>query len=103
LGILPSQYGVDQRYAKRGVLGFKDRYEVNEWTPMEAGDILLLHSDGLLEHARGNEAYCPDQLERTIRGTKHLPAIDIVHAIVEDLRAFADPIDDVSLVVLKRC
>ncbi len=103
LGTFPSQNVVDHRQAPRDVLGFKDRYEVNEWTLMGAGDILLLHSDGLLEHARGNERYFPDQLEQTIRGAKHLSATDIVHTIIEDLRAFADPIDDVSLVVLKRC
>jgi serine phosphatase RsbU (regulator of sigma subunit) len=38
-----------------------------------------------------------------MRGAKHLSAAEIVHTIVEDLRAFADPSDDVSLVVLKRC
>jgi hypothetical protein len=43
-------------------------------------------------------------LEQTIRGAKHLPAADIVRTIVEDLKMFADPVDDVSLVVpKKRC
>ena len=102
-GMFPSQHGVDQHQTKRSVLGFKDRYEVNEWTLMGAGDILLLHSDGLLEHARENEPYFPDRLEETIRRTKHLSAADILHTIVEDVRAFAEPIDDLSLVVLKRC
>jgi serine phosphatase RsbU (regulator of sigma subunit) len=103
LGMFPSQNVVDKRHARHNVLGFKDRYEVNEWTLMGSGDILLLHSDGLLEHSRGNEPYFPDQLEQTIRGVKQLSASEIVHTIVEDLRAFADPIDDVSLVVVKRC
>jgi len=103
LGTFPSQNLVDQRHAKRSVLGFKDRYEVNEWTLMGSGDILVLHSDGLLEHARGNEPYFPSRLEQAIRGAKHLSATDIVHTIVEDVRVFADPVDDVSLVVLKRC
>jgi serine phosphatase RsbU (regulator of sigma subunit) len=103
LGTFPSQNVIDRRQIRRDVLGFKDRYEVNEWTLMGAGDILLLHSDGLLEHARGNEPYFPDRLEQTIRGAKHLPAADIVRTIVEDLRTFADPVDDVSLVVLKKC
>jgi serine phosphatase RsbU (regulator of sigma subunit) len=94
---------VDQRQGRRDVLGFKDRYEVNEWTLIGAGDILLLHSDGLSEHARGNELYFPDHLNQTIRGAKHLSAADLVHTIIDDLRTFADPIDDVSLVVIKRC
>ena len=103
LGTFPSQHIIDQRQVKRDVLGFKDRYELNEWALMGAGDILLLYSDGLLEHARGNEPYFPDRLEQTIRGAKHLSATDLVHSIADDLRAFADPVDDVSLVVLKRC
>ena len=103
LGTFPSQNVVDQRHATRGVLGFKDRYEVNEWTLIGAGDILVLHSDGLAEHARGNEPYFPGRLEQAVRGAKHLSATDIVHTIIEDLRAFANPVDDVSLVVLKRC
>jgi serine phosphatase RsbU (regulator of sigma subunit) len=102
LGTFPSQNVVDRRQVQSGVLGFKDRYELNEWTLMGAGDILLLHSDGLLEHARGNEPYVPDRLEQTIRRAKHLAATDIVHTIFDDLRAFADPVDDVSLVVIKR-
>ena len=103
LGMFPSQHVVDQHKTKRSVLGFKDRYEVNEWTLMGSGDILLLHSDGLLEHARGNESYFPDRLEQAIRRTKHLSATDIVQTIVEDVRTFAEPTDDLSLVVLKRC
>ncbi|MDA1184088.1 MAG: PP2C family protein-serine/threonine phosphatase [Acidobacteria bacterium] len=103
LGTFPSRNLVDQRHATHGVLGFKDRYEVNEWTLMGSGDILLLHSDGLLDHARGNEPYFPGVLEETIRSAKHLSAADIVHTIIDDLRVFADPLDDVSLVVIKRC
>jgi serine phosphatase RsbU (regulator of sigma subunit) len=102
LGTFPSQ-NVTDKQVEGGALGFKNRYELNEWTLMGAGDVLLLHTDGLLEHARGNEPYFPDRLEQTIRGAKHLSAADIVHTIVEDLRAFADPIDDVSLVAIKKC
>ena len=67
-----SQNIVDQRQTKRGVLGFKDRSEVNEWSLMGAGDILLLHSDGLLEHARGNELYFPNHLDQATRTAKDL-------------------------------
>ena len=101
LGTFPSQNVVDQRTVTRDVLGFKDRYEINEWALMGTGDILLLHTDGVLEHARGDERYFPDRLEQAIRGAKHRSAEDIVHTIIDDLRAFADPTDDVSLVVIK--
>jgi serine phosphatase RsbU (regulator of sigma subunit) len=101
LGTFPSQNVVDKGRLTRDVLGFKDRYEINEWTLMGTGDILLLHTDGVLDHARGGELYFPDRLERAIRGAKHSSAEDIVHTIIDDLRAFADPVDDISLIVLK--
>jgi serine phosphatase RsbU (regulator of sigma subunit) len=101
LGTLPSKSVVDWHRSK-SVLGFKERYELNKWTLMGSGDILLLFTDGLQEHARGDESYFPERLEQTIRGAKHLSAIDIVHAVLDDLRTFADPADDVSLVVIKK-
>ena len=101
LGTFPSQHVIDQRTVTRDGLGFKDRYAVNEWTLMGTGDILLLHTDGLLEHAHGDERYAPERLERTVRNAKHCSAKDIVHTVIDDLRAFANPVDDVSLVVIK--
>lgn len=102
LGMIPSKHIVDQGHTASDVLGFKERYEVNECALMR-GDILLLYSDGVQEHGRGDEPYFPDRLEQTLRRAKHLSATDIVHTVVDDLRAFADPTDDVSLVVLKTC
>ncbi len=101
LGTLPSQTVVD-RHRSKGTMGFKKRYETNKWTLMGSGDILLLYTDGLGEHERHGEPYVPDRLEQTIRGVKHLSATDIVHAVLEDLQQFAKPVDDVSLVAIKK-
>jgi serine phosphatase RsbU (regulator of sigma subunit) len=101
LGTLPSKSVVDWHRSK-SVLGFKDRYEVNKWTLMGTGDILLLYTDGLQEHERAGVPYFPGRLEDAIRGAKHLSAVDIVHTVLDDLRTFADPADDVSLVVIKK-
>ena len=101
LGMLPSKSVVDWHRTK-GVLGFKDRYEINEWTLMGSGDLLVLSTDGLQEHAREGEPYCPGHLEQTIRAAKHLSAADIVHTVLDAVRTFADPEDDVSLVVIKK-
>ena len=101
LGTFPSKSVVDWHQSK-SVLGFKEPYEVNKWTLMGSGDILLLYTDGLQEHTRGDDPYFPDRLEHTIRGAKHLSAIDIVHTVLNDLRTFANPADDVSLVVIKK-
>ena len=101
LGTFPSKSVVDWHRSK-SVMGFKEPYEVNKWTLMGSGDILLLYTDGLQEHTRGDDPYFPDHLEHTIRGAKHLSATDIVHTVLDDLRAFANPADDVSLVVIKK-
>jgi serine phosphatase RsbU (regulator of sigma subunit) len=100
LGTFPSKSVVDWHRSK-SVLGFKEPYEVNKWTLMGSGDILLLYTDGLQEHTRGDDPYFPDRLGHTIRGAKHLSAIDIVHTVLNDLRTFANPAD-VSLVVIKK-
>ena len=75
---------------------------MNEWTLMGAGDILLLHTDGFSDHRDGDVNYVPARLEQTLRAVKHLSAREIYEAIITDLVAFADPNDDVSLVVIKR-
>jgi serine phosphatase RsbU (regulator of sigma subunit) len=69
---------------------------------MGRGDILLLYTDGLLEHARGIELYFPQRLERTIRAVKHHGAREIFQAIKADALGFATPSDDISIVVIKR-
>jgi len=101
LGTFPSKSIIDWHRSK-SVLGFKEPYEVNKWTLMGSGDILLLYTDGLQDHKRGDESYFPDRLEQTIRGAKHLSAVDIVHTVLNDVRTFANPDDDVSLVVIKK-
>jgi len=101
LGIVPS-FDVIDRTRATSVLGFKDHYEINEWTLMGVGDILLLCTDGLSEHMAGSTSYFPGHLETTLRAVKHLPAAAIFDAIRQDLQAFAAPGDDIGIVVIKR-
>ena len=100
LGLMPS-LGID-RNATRSALGFTDRYQMNEWTLMGSGDILLLFTDGLAEHGKTPDRYFPQHLERTLRGVKQRSSREIFDAVTSDLLAFADPSDDISLVVIKR-
>jgi len=58
IGTLPSLDVID-RSTTQSVLGFKERYQLNEWKLMGTGDILLLYTDGLLDHSNGSEAYFP--------------------------------------------
>ena len=101
IGTLPSQNVIDRRRT-HSILGFKDQYELNEWRLMGTGDILLLYTDGLLDHARGSEPYFPLHLEQKVRQVKHQPARSIFDAIKTDFLGFAEPADDISIVVIKR-
>ena len=52
------------------MLGFKKKYEINEWMLRGTGDILLLYTDGLADHRRGEEDYFPGRLEAVLRRVK---------------------------------
>ena len=99
LGMMPS-FVIDRRVTT-SLLGFKERYEMNEWTIMGRGDILLLHTDGLSDHRVQDQSYFPGRLEQTLRDVKHLGAREIYEAIKKDVIAFGPPTDDISLVVIK--
>jgi serine phosphatase RsbU (regulator of sigma subunit) len=101
IGILPSSSVID-RSRIQSTLGYKDQYQLNEWRLMGRGDILLIYTDGLLEHTRGAESYFPGRLERTIRSVKQHGARVIFDAIKSDALNFAAPSDDMSIVVIKR-
>jgi serine phosphatase RsbU (regulator of sigma subunit) len=101
LGMQPSLDVIDRDRTK-SPLGFKDTYHTNDWLLMGQGDILLLHTDGLSEHSRGDEPYFPRRLEEAMRRVKDQSAADIYAAIQADLVAFNKPADDVTIVVIKR-
>jgi serine phosphatase RsbU (regulator of sigma subunit) len=101
LGMLPSFDRIDRNATETSSLGFKQHYEMNEWWLMGAGDILLLHTDGLTDHGRGDETYVPVALEQKLRDIKHRDARGIYEAIVDDILAFATPADDIGLIVVK--
>jgi serine phosphatase RsbU (regulator of sigma subunit) len=101
LGMVPSRHVTDGNTAD-SPLGYKEDYEMNEWVLMGAGDILLLHTDGLVEHENTDEEYYPQRLEQQLRAVKHRTAAEIFDAIRTDLLAFGKPADDITLVVIKR-
>jgi len=101
IGTLPSEHDID-RNTTESVLGFKEEYEVNEWDLMGTGDILILYSDGLIEHHHKGELYAPRHLEQKLHEVKDLTAKEIFNAIKEDIIAFNKPEDDLSYVIIKR-
>ena len=101
LGLQPLLHAIDREMLPASLLGFKDHYETNEWRLMGRGDILLMHTDGLVDHSRGDEPYVPYHLEQAVRRAKHESARAIHDAIIADVVAFAPPADDLSVVVVK--
>ncbi len=99
LGIQPSLSVID-RDVQDTILGFKDAYQVNEWRLLGAGDLLLLYTDGLAEHA--DHAYFQGRVEARLRELKHRTAREIHESLVEDALAACAPEDDITLVVVKR-
>ncbi len=101
VGTMPSSNVIDRKTTE-SVLGFKEEYELNEWTLMGAGDILLLYTDGLVDHVREGERYFPHRLEAKVRELKDCPAREIVGAVKQDVLSFGDPTDDISLIAIVR-
>lgn len=100
LGMLPSFHVTDRQSASP--LGFKERYQMNDWLIMGEGDVLLLYTDGVVEHTNGDDAFFPHRFEETLRTSKQKPAAHIYRSIVEDVLAFGKPADDISVVVIKK-
>jgi serine phosphatase RsbU (regulator of sigma subunit) len=101
IGTMPSQTDPD-RSCERSALGYKGKYTINELKLMMPGDILLLYTDGLMEHGGESSGYFPGRLEAKIREFKNERARRILEEVSRDLLAFATPEDDVSCVVIKK-
>jgi len=101
LGMVPSLHVTDS-LKTTSVLGFKEDYTMNQWVLEGAGDILLLHTDGLVEHHDDDAYYHPERLEQKLREVKDRTSAEIFDAIMADVQAFGTPSDDISLVVIKR-
>ena len=101
IGTMPSKTDPD-RLHRPSVLGYKDKYTINELKLMSPGDILLLYTDGLKEHEGAGASYFPERLEGKIREFKAQSARRILDEISRDLLDFAPPADDVSLVLIKK-
>jgi serine phosphatase RsbU (regulator of sigma subunit) len=102
LGMFPSEDDVDAS-RQLGALRYKPRYTVNEVNLMSAGDVLLLATDGLRDHERGDdEPFVPQRLETVLRQVKGGSAREIHEAVLDAAAAFAPFTDDTSLIVIKR-
>jgi serine phosphatase RsbU (regulator of sigma subunit) len=70
---------------------------------LDAGDLVVVYTDGLTEARRGEELYETDRLREVLDRHHQRRAADVLDAILESVRAFADrPLDDLTVVVIKQ-
>ncbi len=73
---------------------------------MAPGDTLLLYTDGVIDALNDqDEAFGMERLSHTLNAARHLPARDIVKAIMRAVEQFAcceGAFDDETIIVLKR-
>jgi serine phosphatase RsbU (regulator of sigma subunit) len=98
MGMFPSSVGVDDRRRYRG--DYRERYTVNEINLLGEGDVLLLYTDGLSEHADGR--FFAEGLDRCLAAADGGGARAVSDAILEALDGFGPPTDDVTWVVARR-
>jgi len=78
------------------------RYEATT-VELDAGDVVLLYTDGLTEAMRGQEQFGPEGVGAVLAAHGHRRAGDILEALLRAVRAHADqPLDDLTVVVLKQ-
>ena len=75
---------------------------------MEPGDLLALYTDGITETARGRmeeEEFTVDRLAAVLRENRFLSPADLVELVFRSVQEFSGrerPVDDQTLVILKR-
>jgi serine phosphatase RsbU (regulator of sigma subunit) len=97
IGIQIGKYDADVKLFP-SVLGYKERYTINELNLMGQGDVLLLFTDGLTDPF---SPYSQGQLERAVSRAKDGTAEEICKEILADRNESFRPSDDISLVVIK--
>jgi serine phosphatase RsbU (regulator of sigma subunit) len=68
-----------------------------------AGDLLVIHTDGLTEARRGEEMFGVERVRRVLDEHAHRRAADIVQALIDAVRGYADgTLDDLTVLVLRQ-
>jgi len=102
IGTMPSGDDVDAHLLD-SPLGQKSKYVINDINLMGEGDILLLFSDGFMEHGEHTMgAFGENRLEPILRETKDQSAAGIAAVLKAELMGYAEATDDMSFVVIKR-
>lgn len=99
VGMLPSSVDPDDR-VNPSIYGYKKRYQVNEINLLAPGDILLLHTDGLSEHADGR--FFSEGVEPLLTEARGCDAAEISARLQDALADWGPQNDDVSVVVIRK-
>lgn len=70
---------------------------------LQAGDMLLLYTDGIMEARRGDEEYGTQRLETAVRENAGRSLKNIARAVIDDVRDFAQNLvrDDMALLLVR--
>jgi len=70
---------------------------------LDAGDVIVLYSDGLTEARRGEEEFGAEGVHQILEAHHRQGAAEILRALLAGVQAYTDhPLDDVTVVVLKQ-
>jgi len=68
-----------------------------------AGDVAVLHTDGLTEARRGDEMFGLERVWPVLEANAHRRSRDVLEALLAAVKAFAEPpLDDMTILVLKQ-
>jgi sigma-B regulation protein RsbU (phosphoserine phosphatase) len=70
---------------------------------LRAGDLAVLHTDGLTEATRGGELFGVERVREILERHAHRRAADVLEAILAAVREYSNgPLDDLTVMVLKQ-
>ena len=98
VGLLPPKDDLDD--APDSTFVGKDAYSVNEISLLAPGDLLLLVTDGFIEHDEGG--FFHGEVESILDECSDHTASDICDRLQEALLARGERVDDISAVVIQR-
>ena len=103
--LLRQGISVDRLEATATVLGLFPDWECSvAEVQLETGDVLGIYSDGITEATNNNgEEFGQARLVETMRGSRHLEALDIVHRVDRAVKEFAhgEQEDDLTILVVR--
>lgn len=101
LGTMPFEH-IDRARQPHPLLGFHSTYEVNVLELIGVGDVILICTDGLTDHAVNGVSYVGARLEERFRKYKDRPLQELVDRLESDIREFGPVKDDLSVVLIRK-